>query len=244
MATVDQEATVIRGRASHPGGPRIALALGCLVLSAAFALVFKAQRGDDSPLVTKSQGAIGAPQVRSAVRELTILPRRAIDCALPYTYAAYKGGKVARHGWSVKIDTTHICIDCPVGPECSPGIYSWAAIAQTSGTVTDNEFATILSARPGAESKTCDGFDSYVIRWEEAQQVKKSACGKMYTFAIKYPIRIRIEPADLTAFGLSSSGEKCSSLEYCKGTVDYLSIYVYKNDARKREVVVPFRVTE
>lgn len=177
---------------------------------------------------------------RSSIRELNILPRRTVACALPYSYAAYKGKKYYRHGWQVRIQTLHTCIDCPVGPGCTPGVFSWMAIVQSNGTVTDSEFATIFSAGPGDDSERCDGFDSYQIRWEEAMQLKKYECGKMHNFRIQYPIVIKIKPEELISSGLSASGDECVDLEFCNLQGGYVTIYIYKNDSREREVVIPF----
>jgi len=183
-------------------------------------------------------------QWRSSVREITIIPRYATACNLPYKYAIYRGNKNKRHGWLVRFNTIYTCVDCPVGPDCSPGIYSFSALVQESGIVTDNEFVTILSAAPGDESEQCDGFDNYVIRWEEAPQLKKPECGKMYNYRIQYPIKVTVEPRDLTAYSGDDNDTKCSELVFCNLQSNRISIDVNRNDSRRREIVIPFRGKE
>lgn len=181
---------------------------------------------------------------RQSIREISIIPRRTSSCSLPYGYAVFKGNKKPRHGWEVRIMTLHKCIDCPVDPSCNPGVYSWSAMVNTDGGIIDNEFATIFSAGPTDESDFCGSYDGYKIRWEEAVQLKKPACGKMHTFRIQYPIVIRIEPKELTSYGPTKETGECKSLLLCNSQSNYTITNIYKNDLRNKEIVVQFRDME
>lgn len=212
------------------------------LLSVALVAIMVSLKRDEREITNYIENGVDESETvyRSSIRELNILPRRTVACALPYSYATYKGKKSYRHGWQVRIQTLHTCIDCPVGPGCTPGVFSWMAIVQPNGAVTDSEFATIFSAGPGDDSEKCDGFDNYQIRWEEAMQLKKYECGKMHNFRIQYPIVIKIRPEELISSGLSAIGDECVDLEFCNLQGGYVTIYIYKNDSREREVVIPF----
>lgn len=183
-------------------------------------------------------------RTRSSVHELVVLPRSAKGCALPYGHAVYRGVGNARHGWEITIATVHTCVDCPTGSGCVPGIYSFGAAVLPSGRIVDNQFLTILSAGPGDESEMCDGFDNYVVRWEETRQLKQMECGRMYTFAIQYPIRIRITPKSLSSSGTLISNQECRELIVCEQPSKSITVVVDKHDVLHREVVVPFRPKE
>lgn len=206
-----------------------------------FLIVRNVDSGSKSPEI-KANSTI--KQIRSSIHELIILPRSTSECGLPYGHATYRGIVDARHGWEITIATLHKCVDCPIGRGCDPGIYSFGAAVLVSGKIIDNQFLTILSAGPGDESEACDGFDNYIVRWEETKQLKQKECGKMYTYAIQYPIKIRITPKNLSASGAINSGEECRIMASCDKQSKSVTININKHDVLRREVVIPFRSKE
>lgn len=237
-------------RASYPGTPwRRGLGLTLAIVAASLALYVmwgreSGRRHEPVASLAVLQQAQSQVRPRPSVHTLIVVPRTTNGCALPYSHASYRGRSVAPHGWDIRVQTIHTCIDCPPEADCRPATFSMGSIVQTSGKIVHNEFLTILTAGPGGDSAFCGGFDSYVVTWEAARRVRHTECGGMRTFELQYPITIKIKPKDLMVQGIVTGGTECREMVFCDAQAQEISVTVRKNDALRLEVVVPFRVKE